>query len=182
MTATGTGAQEVSASDVGYASGGTKDAGDGGVQFLNNLDQGTTGGTGLTFLTSQYGSANTVSITPSSGTFDTVNSLGQAAATSTGTDIKAVINGMQAVGNGLTESVSSPALNMVIDFANTAPVNTVQTFQIDAGGGAMFQLGPQVTSSQQADIGIDSMASANLWRTPTAAETCRSWAPAGRSR
>ena len=103
-----------------------------------------------------------------SGSFATVikNSDGTttAATRATGTDISATINGIQAVGDGLTASVNTTGLNMSLSFASNATVGTPTTFNI-TGGGALFQLGPTVTSGQQARLGIQSVDTTSLGST-----------------
>lgn len=81
-----------------------------------------------------------------------------------GRDVTALVNGTLATGEGLTVSLSSQALSLklILDqsFA-TSPANTPSTFYI-TGGGALFQLGPQVTAQQQTNLGIQSIAASNL--------------------
>jgi len=77
----------------------------------------------------------------------------------TGTDIVASVNGMLANGRGNTLSLNTALLSM------TATVNdgssTDFSFVI-TGGGAVFQLGPDVVSAQQSRIGIPSVNTAKL--------------------
>ena len=76
-----------------------------------------------------------------------------------GTDIVASVNGMLANGRGNTLSLNTALLSM------TATVNdgssTDFSFVI-TGGGAVFQLGPDVVSAQQSRIGIPSVNTAKL--------------------
>lgn len=76
-----------------------------------------------------------------------------------GTDIVATVNGRAARGDGNQLAVNTATLNMVADieagFAGTT------SFTI-AGGGANFQLGPEVVTNQQARIGIGSVNAARL--------------------
>ncbi len=76
----------------------------------------------------------------------------------TGTDIVATVNGVEATGNANTLSIntSSLALSLTVD-------NSGDNFSFDiSSGGATFQLGPQVSSSQQASIGISSVSTGKL--------------------
>ena len=76
-----------------------------------------------------------------------------------GTDIVATVNGRSARGDGNQLSVNTATLNMVVDMEAGFEGNS--TFTI-VGGGANFQLGPEVVSNQQARIGIGSVNSARL--------------------
>jgi flagellin len=86
-----------------------------------------------------------------------------------GRDVSALINGNLATGNGLEISINSGALGMNLllneTFATTPIVNGTDpnptTFYI-TGGGAQFQLGPEVNALQQTNIGIQSVAASAL--------------------
>lgn len=89
---------------------------------------------------------------------------GTATQRDTGRDVSAIINGALATGNGTSVSLNTPALALEIDLTNTfgTTVNgTATTFNI-TGGGANFQLGPSITTSQQIGIGIQSVAASRL--------------------
>lgn len=76
-----------------------------------------------------------------------------------GADIIATINGTQANGDGNSLSINTSTLDLNLslaaDFAGTV------SFDI-TGGGALFQLGPDVVSNQQARLGITSVNTARL--------------------
>lgn len=76
-----------------------------------------------------------------------------------GTDVDASINGVKATGNGnrLSLNTSRLDLSMSVEAGSTASF----TFNI-TGGGALFQLGPDIVSNQQARIGIQSVSTARL--------------------
>jgi len=81
-----------------------------------------------------------------------------------GRDVSALINGTLATGNGLSISISSPSLSVKLLLSQalgTDPSAPLATFHI-TGGGALFQLGPQVTAQQQTNLGIQSVAASNL--------------------
>lgn len=84
-----------------------------------------------------------------------------------GQDVRALVNGNLANGDGLKLSVNSSSLGMDLilheDYA-TRPGAAVSSFVI-TGGGALFQLGPDVTPLQQSNIGIPSAAASNLGAT-----------------
>lgn len=82
----------------------------------------------------------------------------------TGKDVTALVNGTLATGEGLTISVNSQALSTRIILtasAATDPTQTISPFYL-TGGGALFQLGPQVTAQQQTNVGIQSTAASSL--------------------
>lgn len=77
----------------------------------------------------------------------------------TGTDIVANINGVTANGKGNSLSINTTTLDLnltVLDGSSTDISFTIN------GGGAVFQLGPQVVSNQQARIGIGSVNTGEL--------------------
>ena len=162
IAATGTGASNVSSSDVGYTSGGTTTSG-AGVAAQRNWDKGTPTGTGaeLQFTSLGYGSAANVSVNAVSGTFNTVNGSNKAATTANGTDVVATINGMQAVGNGLNATVMSDSLSLGLNFNANATAGTTTAFEI-TGGGALFQIGANVTANEQVRLGIQSASTTSL--------------------
>lgn len=124
-----------------------------GVGAVNN------GGT-LQLTSVAYGSAAFVSVTvlgntDTNGTF----AAGLSAPRSNGTDVVATVNGIAANGKGNSLSVNTATLDMTmsIDAGSSTDVNFTIT-----GGGALFQLGPDVVSNQQARIGITSVNTARL--------------------
>lgn len=80
-----------------------------------------------------------------------------------GVDVEAVINGVQAVTNGLTASVSTDFLDVSVDLTEAGATTLAN---IDAatitGGGATFNLGPNVDIGNQVSIGIGNVAARNL--------------------
>ena len=84
---------------------------------------------------------------------------GLSATRATGTDIAATINGVTATGAANTISLNTSALDL--SFSVTAGSSTDIAFTI-VGGGAIFQLGGQVVTNQQARLGIGSIATARL--------------------
>lgn len=77
----------------------------------------------------------------------------------TGTDIDARINGVQATADGNTFSINTASLQMTLTVK--AGTSDGFTFEI-TGGGALFQLGPDVVSTQQVRLGITSVSTASL--------------------
>ena len=113
----------------------------------------------LTVTSTDYGSASLVDIDVISegtgGTFEASLS----AARSTGTDIVATVNGVEADGVANTLSINTSALDLSLTV--DAGSSTNFSFNI-TGGGATFQLGADVTSTQQASIGIASVSTGQL--------------------
>lgn len=113
----------------------------------------------MTLTSSDYGSkalaAITVTSEGSGGTFKSSLSATRV----NGTDIQASINGVQANADGNTMSINTATLDMTL----TVAASTTGAFQfVISGGGALFQLGPDVVSNQQARIGITSLNTARL--------------------
>jgi flagellin len=76
-----------------------------------------------------------------------------------GSDAVARINGLLATADGNKLSINTPALDLAAELA-AAFTGTIN-FNI-TGGGALFQIGPDVVSNQQARIGISSLNTARL--------------------
>ncbi|MEM6329255.1 MAG: flagellin [Planctomycetota bacterium] len=118
-------------------------------------------GTTLELLSSEYGSNAVVEIDvrdeASDGTFTTA--FGGNGARTVGTDVQATVNGVQATGDGNTLSINTATLDLTTTVA--ADTTGTSSFTID-GGGALFQLGPDVVSNQQARLGISSVNTAAL--------------------
>jgi len=86
-----------------------------------------------------------------------------------GKDVAALVNGTLATGSGLKLKVNTPALGVEILLNSTVatdPTLTPTDFHI-TGGGALYQLGPDVTALQQANFGIQSVAASKLGGTLT---------------
>lgn len=126
--------------------------------------EATANGTTLELKSTGYGSAAVVDLsiisegtgTVPSGTFTTAVGAGSR---DTGTDVVAKINGIDANGAGNTLSINTATLDVKLDLAAGFIGNIA--FNI-TGGGALFQLGPDVVSNQQARIGIRSVNTAQL--------------------
>jgi len=108
-----------------------------------------------------YGSAGFVSAKALVGSFSTHLADHTASARTTGTDVQARINGVQATGNGLVASLNTSTLNL--SFSVNAAAQSGDTFNFSiTGGGANFQLGPDVVSQEQARLGIPSVRTTTL--------------------
>jgi flagellin len=122
-----------------------------GVEAVN--DAGT-----LVLRSTDYGSKSFVDVKVLSGlTSDFTTGL--SATRSNGADIVATVNGFAATGNGNTISLTTSTLDLSMTVA--AGSATTVNFNI-TGGGALFQLGGDVVSSQQARLGIGSLSTSRL--------------------
>lgn len=90
-----------------------------------------------------------------------------------GKDVTALVNGILANGDGLGLSVRSPSLSLELDLTEakatrptTQSTDSTTTFHI-TGGGALFQLGPEVNANQQTNLGVQSVAASLLGGTLT---------------
>jgi len=122
--------------------------------------QATANGTTLEFTSSAFGSNSFVDIQVlSEGTGGTFNTAIGEKARSTGLDIVASVNGVSANGNGNELSINTATLDLRLSAA-TGFTGSIG-FDI-TGGGALFQLGPDVVGNQQARLGFHSVNTARL--------------------
>jgi flagellin len=92
-----------------------------------------------------------------------------AAEIDSGRDVTALVNGSLAIGKGLEVTVNAVSLGAFIRLSEDAgirPGATPTSFYV-TGGGALFQLGPEVTALQQANFGIPSVAASRLGASDT---------------
>ncbi|REJ66869.1 MAG: flagellin [Planctomycetota bacterium] len=121
----------------------------------------TVDGSDLDFTSSKFGSDEFVSVRALSGTFETFNTGATSSEREAGTDISARINGVQATGDGLKATINTSTLDLSFNVNSTVADGEQLSFTI-TGGGAVFQLGPDVVSNQQARVGIRGVSSATL--------------------
>jgi flagellin len=115
---------------------------------------------GINFESTGYGSNSYVSIQAQSGVFQTTDAAGASKERTVGGDAVATINGALTVGNGLNLQLNTSSLDL--DLTLNPAVGIAKTSFTITGGGALFQLGSQVTSEQQVSIGIGSVAASAL--------------------
>jgi flagellin len=101
-----------------------------------------------------------VSITAQTGTFQTTDSSGNNESAPPAPTPSPPINGVLTVGNGLNLSLNTSSLDLNLTLSPAFGPKTTD-FTI-TGGGARFQLGAEVNSSQQVTLGIQSVAASNL--------------------
>lgn len=115
---------------------------------------------GIAFRSTGYGSKSFVSVRAQKGTFATYDEASAVTNRATGTDTVATINGALTLGDGLNIKLTNTSLNL--DLTLDKSFGAGQTQFAITGGGAKFQLGPQVTSNQQVSMGIQSVAASKL--------------------
>lgn len=113
----------------------------------------------LTIQSSQYGSKQFAAVNVNSegtiGTFKTALS----AARANGTDTVATINGVSATADGNKISITTATLDVAMELQ----AGSTSDFKFSiTGGGALFQLGPDVVANQQARLGIQSVNTGKL--------------------
>jgi flagellin len=115
---------------------------------------------GVSFRSVDFGSKNFVSVVARSGSFAVENNAGAVGQRAVGVDATATINGAFVRGDGLSLSLNTASLDLNLTLDSSFGVGATR-FAI-TGGGALFQLGPQVSSQQQVNIGIQSIAATRL--------------------
>lgn len=115
---------------------------------------------GITFQSAGYGTKSFVSVRAQSGSFSTTDENGNAKARAIGGDAVATINGALTVGDGLNIKLNTTTLDLELRLDEAFGIGST-SFAI-TGGGALFQLGPQVMSNQQVNIGVQSVAASAL--------------------
>lgn len=126
-----------------------------GVAALVNVSTGE-----LELTSTEYGTASVVGVNViSEGTAGVFRSH-LSSIRDVGVDIQATVNGFKADGRGNRLSVNTSTLSMNMTLDPNVVVNTLN-FTI-SGGGALFQLGGDVVSDQQARMGIDSLSTSSL--------------------
>lgn len=132
------------------------------------VDPGGDQTSGLYFSSTGYGDSQFVSVRPigaSGDFFDTkdFDSSGVSVQRDEGRDVRAIVNGALATGNGTDIGLNTPALSLdlqlTVDMATRA--GSTASFQV-TGGGSNFQLGPSITATQQVGIGVRSMAASRI--------------------
>jgi flagellin len=113
-------------------------------------------GSDLRINSTQYGSAQFVSVSAVAGTL-----TGVSANKATGTDASVTINGAQAEVTGLAVSYRASNLDISLNLAPAFDKAGSTQFDI-TGGGATFALGAQVSDTDNASIGVQSVSTGSL--------------------
>lgn len=150
-----------SLSAVVFAINQVKDAIGVSASLVNGADQTS----GMVITSASFGSEAFVSVRKLEKgaflqTFTAQN--GTAANRDTGEDVLALVNGNLALGDGTRLTLRSSTINLQLNLTETA-AQTLSTYSFSVvGGGAKFQVGPSVNSSQQVGFGIQSVAASHL--------------------
>ncbi len=128
---------------------------------------GTGGSAGLRFVSQEYGTDAFVSVhqVETSGTFLVADRDGNTVERTTGRDAQATVNGIASTADGLKLSFSSSLLKIDLILSEAYGGGSTglgtSSFAI-TDGGALFQLGPQVSTNLQENIGVKSMQAGKL--------------------
>jgi len=116
---------------------------------------------GLSFNSAQFGSDQFVSVRAISGTFDVVP--GDAGDNEDfGRDAGVLVNGQTASVNGLIASLRSNGLDIVADLSQAFGTSASSSSFTVTGGGANFQIGPEISANGLVSIGLPSITTSNL--------------------
>ncbi len=124
---------------------------------------------GVIFRCIDYGSDSFVSVKALPSSTGNFNVVGYNDDTATyvntqrdiGRDVVATVNGKKTTGNGSMITLNSGSLDMRLKLDTQFGSGNTTQFSI-IGGGATFQLGPHINSSEQVSIGIASIAASSL--------------------
>jgi flagellin len=146
------------ASAVAYAVNRITDATGVSASLLNPANAAS----GIVFQSTGWGTRNFVSVKAQNGgaSFATTDTTGSTRQRAVGVDAVATINGAMTVGDGLDLKLNTSTLD--VEMTLDASFGAGQTAFAVTGGGSLFQLGAQVTSNQQVNIGIQSVAASKL--------------------
>ncbi len=101
-----------------------------------------------------------VELLPGSGDFTLYNTAGHEAKRAVGRDATATINGTESVGSGNDLTLKTSTLD--IEIALNEDFGTGTTAFAITEGGALFQIGPQINTNLQVNIGVQSLAPSRL--------------------
>lgn len=141
-----------------------------GSNTLENLTTGSqtavdVGSRVLQIQSSEFGEDQFVQLNVLSGSLSTtLSDNATAAGRDEGQDIVAVINGQQASSSGLRASIRTATLDAQITFSADTGVNVAgtRTAVTVTGGGALFQIGQEVSAAGQIGLGIEAVNTARL--------------------
>jgi hypothetical protein len=121
----------------------------------------------LVFNSLEYGSDKFVDVQATgingATTFKVYDSKGTVSEKVYGKDVDATINGVAAIGSGLEVSLNTATISL--DFVMSEEAATTPGYSTAfsvTGGGATFQIGPEVVSNQQINLGIQSVNTVQL--------------------
>lgn len=120
---------------------------------------GTGANTRILLNSREYGSDAFVSVKPIDGNFIVATG---STTRDEGQDAGVLINGQQASVDGLTASLRANGLDLELDLTSDRGTRLGTTDFYITGGGATFQIGPEVNMNGQVSIGIPSVSTSNL--------------------
>lgn len=101
-----------------------------------------------------------IKVLPGSGGFVTQNAAGDQDNRTEGRDAVALINGAMSLGDGNKLTLKSATLDIELELDRTFGLGSTSFAITD--GGALFQVGPEVNSNLQVNIGVQSVAASQL--------------------
>ena len=118
---------------------------------------------GIVFSSAAYGSDAFVSVQALTlgSNFTVTDVNGMDTLRDAGVDANVLVNGNTALADGWDLIVNTAAINMDLVLDSGFPVGSTTSFDV-TGGGAMFQIGPDVNTNQQVSIGIRSVLASRL--------------------
>jgi len=142
---------------------GTVDAADAGDVGPVNVTTGAVDAS-LVFRSTNFGSDQFVGINVLQGALATTQGSvgGTVASRVNGTDVAARINGQVAQGKGLTAKLVTAQVDASITFATASNLVDTNAKLSITGGGALFQIGQEVSTSGQIGLGIEAVNTARL--------------------
>lgn len=117
---------------------------------------------GFVMTSEDLGSSSFVSIRvlPGGGTFDVQDETGAVVTRDEGRDAIALINGALTYGEGNRLTLKTATLDMIVELDQSFGTGTTNFAITD--GGALFQVGPEVNTNLQVNIGVQSVAASRL--------------------
>jgi flagellin len=131
------------------------------VSDATGISASISGSSDLVFNSTEYGADAFVSVRALSGSFDTYDAGGAETDRDAGSDVALRVNGIEAQGKGLVATINTATLDLSFRVNSELTAGSTVNFTI-TGGGANFQLGPDVVSNQQARLGIQGVNTATL--------------------
>lgn len=115
---------------------------------------------GVQLTSAGLGSRQFVSVQTITGSFPTQDLAGANVIRDEGRDAVALINGALSVGDGNNLSLRTATLDLEVDLDTSFGLG-MTSFAITEGG-ALFQVGPEVNTNQQVNLGVGSVAASRL--------------------
>lgn len=139
-----------------------------GIEAIMSAGAGGAGTSALIFRSLDYGSEAFVSVKQlgtNAAFWETYDQVGGSSKINrdTGEDVVALVNGTMALGDGLDVKLRTSTLNVEMSLTESFGTQTATDSKFNiTGGGAVFQVGPVVETSQQVSFGVDSVHASRL--------------------